>query len=441
MDGGPDMFKHSPRLAFAALLTSALVLASCGSSDDSSAPTDDAPGSTDGIEAADSDVETTLTVWTYYVTGGQIDALDAQNELFAELYPNVTVEHVQLPFDQLSPRLLAGVSTSDGPDVVFDNVVVDFPALAASGALLDLTPFWESYDDAEAFPESAVWTASDGGIYNVMSYTNLLAMYYNADVLDALDIEPPSTIEELETAMAAVQEAGDVTPLAMSGVASPEGAWLFMPLLLSTDVNYCGLEVDAVEDALGTLARWVDEGYIPRETSTWDQADSWQAFVSGDYAFGFNGNWNLGEVDGAGFPIGTASYPANKGGTSVVFPGGEGIGIGAFSDQADLAWEYIETAWMSQDASLVNFEQSGQIPTRGDVSDAEVITSNELVQPFVEAAKTTANWPASPNSAAMQNAMGQAVSAVISGSASPAEAAERVVAEIAEEIESGGGSC
>lgn len=443
------MFTCPSRRIGAALLASLLVVASCGGDDDTgdtadtADTTDTADTADDGTTAEETEAdggETTLTVWTYYVTGGQIDALEAQNELFKQTHPNVTIEHVQLPFDQLAPRLLAGVSTGDGPDVVFDNVVVDFPALAASGALLDLSPYWEDYDDSGEFPDSAVWSTDDG-IFNVMSYTNLLAMYYNADVLDELGIEPPTTIDELETAMATVQEEGGVTPLAMSGVASPEGAWLFMPLLLSTGVNYCDLDQGAVEDGLATLQRWVDEGYIPRETATWDQADSWQAFVSGDYAFGFNGNWNLGEVDGAGFSIGTAPYPAKEGGESVVFPGGEGIGIGAFSDQPDLAWEYIAEAWMSQDASLINFQKSGQIPTRGDLTDAPELNENELVQPFVEAATKTANWPASPNSAAMQNAMGQAVSAVISGSATPADAAERVVAEVAEEIEAGGGSC
>ncbi|MAT06725.1 MAG: hypothetical protein CL424_16945 [Acidimicrobiaceae bacterium] len=445
------MVQRSFTRTLAAVAAGALALAACGdSSDESSDETvadagdDNASATTAASGGGDADEEAgeaeTLTVWTYYVTGGQIDALEAQNDLFAETHPNVTIEHVQLPFDQLASRLLAGVSTGDGPDIVFDNVVVDFPTLAASGALLDLTPYWDGYADADQFPDSAVWR-NDEGIYNVMSYTNLLAMFYNADVLNELGIEPPSTIEELETAMAAVRDAGEVTPLAMSGVASPEGAWLFMPLLLSTGMNYCSLEEPAVEEALSTLGRWVDEEYLPREAATWDQADSWQAFAAGDVAFGLNGNWNLGEVDGLSFEVGTTQYPANGSGDSVVFPGGEGIGVGAFTDNADLAWEYIESAWMSADASLINFQASGQIPTRGDLADAPELTENELVAPFVEAASSTANWPGSENTAAMQNAMGQAVSSVISGSASPADAASRVVSDINSEIEAGGGSC
>ena len=101
----------------------------------------------------------------------------------------MTIDHVQIPFDQLAPRLLAGAATGDGPDVVLDNVVVDFPTLAASGALLDLTPYWDAYADAGQFPDSAVWSTPDG-IYNVMSYTNLLAMFYNQEALDEYGITP-----------------------------------------------------------------------------------------------------------------------------------------------------------------------------------------------------------------------------------------------------------
>ena len=196
----------------------------------------------------------TLTVWTYYTTGGQIDALDAQNELSRRDPPRRDDRSRPDPVRPARPCLLAGAATGDGPDVVLDNVVVDFPTLAASGALLDLTPYWDAYPDAGQFPDSAVWSTPDG-IYNVMSYTNLLAMFYNQEALDEYGITPPTTIDELATAMATVAEGGDYTPLAMSGLSNPEGAWMFMPLLLSQGIGYCNLDADATEAAFTTLCR------------------------------------------------------------------------------------------------------------------------------------------------------------------------------------------
>lgn len=383
----------------------------------------------------------TLVVWTYYVFGGQIDAMDEQNmELWAAAHPDVPIEHVQIPFDQLASRLLGSVVTGDGPDVVLDNVVVDFPTLASSGALADMTPYWDQYADAGQFPDSSVWEWDDR-VYNILSYTNLLGTFMNQDALDELGIEAPTTIDELEVAMEQVQADGTYTPIAMSGVPSPEGAWLFFPFLLGEGVTYCNLDAPALTAGLERLQRWVDNGWLPQDAATWDQADAWQAFFSGNYAFGLNGNWNLGDVrNNADFNITTTRYPAGSQG-SHVFPGGEAIGIGAFSSNPDLAWEYIETTWLSPEAGLINFEASGQIPTRADLADDPAITSDALALPFVQAAAETGAWPLNANTAEMQNAVGVAVSEIISGQTAPAEAAERAVEAVNAAIEAGGGSC
>lgn len=419
------MFRNTKAtLVGVTLAGSSLLLGACG---------DD--GSSGGAEGgADK-----LTVWTYYTAGGQNDALEKQNELWNEAHPDIEIETVQIPFDQLPSKLLATATTQEGPDVVLDNVVVDFPTLASSGVLLDLTDYWDGYDDSGLFPESATWTMDDE-VYNVMSYTNLLGLYYNADALEKLGIEPPTTMEEFQAALEKVADDGKYTPLAMSGAPTVEGAWMFMPLLLGEGVDYCNLSEDALATGLERIQDWSQQDIIPRETATWDQADAWQAFVSGKYAFGINGNWNLGDAGNASFEIGTARVPAGSQG-SHVFPGGEAIGIGAFAEDPDLAWQYIEEAWLSQEASLINFEASGQIPTRSDLAENETVTSNELVQPFVEAAGDTSAWPKNEQTAAMQTAVGQGFSAVISGQKEPAEAASEAYAGVRDAQEKGGGSC
>lgn len=382
----------------------------------------------------------TLVVWTYYTAGGQIDAMEAQNELWAEQHPDVEIEHVQIPFDQLPSRLLATATTQDGPDVVLDNVVVDFPSLAASGVLADLTDYWDGYEDKDQFGDSALFTFSDDRLYNVLSYTNLLGLYYNEDVLAQYDIEVPTTVSELEAAMQTVADAGEYTPMAMSGAATVEGAWMFMPLALGEGADYCTFDDPAVPAAFESLDQWTQNGYLPADTATWNQTDAWQAFLSGRYAFGINGNWNLGDVPDAGFGIGTAQYPAGSAG-SFVFPGGEAIGIGAFSDKQDLAWEYIETAWLSDEASRINFEASGQIPTRASVATSDEVAENELAQPFIAAASDTATWPRNEQTAAMQSAVGEASSGLISGQYGLEEALQHAQTGVADARETGGGGC
>ncbi len=96
---------------------------------------------------------------------------------------------------------------------------------------------------------------------------------------------------------------------------------------------------------------------------------------------------------------------------------------------------------MSKDASLINFKASGQIPTRSDLADNEEITADTLVQPFVAAAGETGAWPLNKETAAMQTAVGQAHSAVISGQSDPAKAATDAMQGVSSAREKGGGSC
>lgn len=422
-----------------------LTFAGCGGGTAGTAApgsSDSAPGASAPSASAPGTSETgKLIVWTYYVVGGQIDAFNQQTKDIWEVkHPDVAIEHVQIPFDQLASKLLGTAVTQDGPDVVLDNVVVEFPTLASSGVLADMTGLWDSYADKSLFPESSVWKWEDK-VYNLLSYTNLLGLYYNKDILDELGIAPPTTVSEFEAAMGKISSDGNYTPLAMSGVPSPEGAWMFMPFLLGEGINYCNLEVAPVQEAMTMFTRWADSKYIPRETATWDQADAWQAFFSGKYAFGINGNWNLGDVRSkATFTVGTTRLPAGSQG-SHVFPGGEAIGIGSYSKNRDLAWDYITTTWLSKEASLINFKASGQIPTRSDLATDPAVASDALATPFVEAAAETSAWPLNSETAAMQNAVGAAFSALISGQKTAEQAAQEAVEGVKAAREKGGGSC
>ncbi|WP_187368364.1 ABC transporter substrate-binding protein [Ruania zhangjianzhongii] len=390
----------------------------------------------DGGEAGD---ESTLTVWSYFTSPGQIAALEEQNALFREAHPDVTLESVTLPGDQVVQRLLSTATTQEGPDVVFDNVVVDFPTLAGSGVLYDMSSYWNEYEDADQFPENATWEY-EGGVYNVMSYTNLLGLYYNADALDEIGIEPPTTIEEFDAALQAVLEDGRYTPLALSGAPDVGSAWVTFAQLLGEGVDYCNISTEAVESVFSRVESWAESGIIPQDAATWDQTDSWQPFMTGDYAFAINGNWQLGSLEDASFEVGTTRYPAGSAG-SHVFPGGEGIAIGEFASDPDLAWDYIETAFLSAEGSEINYEHSGQIPMRTDVADGLELGAEDLLTPFVEAATETGTWPANEETGEMQLQFGQATSSVISGQASSADAAASAVSGIEEARESGGGGC
>jgi len=387
--------------------------------------------------ATSSSGKVTLTVWSYYTGAGQLKALKQQDELFEKTHPNVTVDQVQIPGSELDPKLLAAAAAKTGPDVFLDNVVVDFPELVAAGALYPLTKDWDAYAGRSQYPAAGVWK-SKGQIYNVMSYTNLLGLYYNKSILGQYHLPVPATMAQLESDMAVVTKAGKYGAMAAAGSPTTDGAWTWYPILLDRNVNYCNTTPANMLPMFQTAASWTNDGYLPKEAATSNQTVSWTQFSSGDYAFGINGNWNLGSD--LKFQWGTTQLPGGPDG-SHVFPGGEGLSISPFSKHKQLDWEYLETSWLSEKANVIDFTDSGQIPTRADVATSAAVKADTDAAPFVAATKTVSAWPDNSNTSEMQTTVGTELSDVISGQASPAQAAAATSTAIHNDIKAGGGDC
>lgn len=383
---------------------------------------------------------TTLTFWSYY-SGTQAEWLDRQIEEFEDDHPDVRIDVVETVGDQQAQRLLASVSTGTTPDLFINNIVVDYLTLVSGDVFADITDEWDGFEDKDVFGETAAWE-TDGKVYNLLPFTNLIGLFYNEDVLDAVGIdEIPTTLDELTEALEAVESHGEYSGIALSGAPTVEGAWIFAPQLLGLDIGYCNFSGPEVDEAFERIENWSRAGYLPQATATWDQTDAWQQFATGEYAFGINGNWNLGNAADTDFAWGTAPYPAPDGGQSIVYPGGEGFGIGSTSEHKELAWEFLEQAVLSQDAGESIYDLAGSIPVRTDMAEILDLDANPEVQPFVAAAQSAANWPENENTANLQTRLGEAVSSVYSGQSSAAEASENARTTIEEAIRDGGGTC
>lgn len=388
----------------------------------------------------DSNGVTTLRMWHYY-QGQQKAWLEDEVARFEKANPRTRIALIDVVGEQQAQKLLASVSIGNGPDLLMNNIVVDFPVLRAAGVMKDITEEWESFSDNSQFPEVTAWR-NDGRVYNLLPYTNLIGMYAHSDALEDAGVEAvPKTLSALESAMQKVADRGTFEPLAMAGSPDMEGAWLFAPQLLGLGIDYCNFRGPAVEDAFRRLARWRDEGWLPQATATWSQTDAWQQFMTGRYAFSLNGNWNLGNARESGFTFETAQYPAPDGAKSQVYPGGEGIAIGAQTKYPEIAWSFIESAFLSARGARDVNKVAGSIPVRADVASSDQLAGDADVAPFVEASRHQARWPDNERTADMQRALGEAVSGVISGQLSSDEGARSAVDEIAAARADGGGSC
>ena len=408
-----------PRLALTSLLAAGgLLLAACSggtSADGGTGPTEGSSGSDGG----------TVTVWHYFSDPNQVRLMDEYAAAFEEAKEGVTVENVFVPYDQMNSKLVSAAGAKTGPDVVVFNGA-DAATLALGGALAPLDDYWAEFAEADQVPDSVVHSL-DGTTYAVQGYVNLLGLWYNADILDEVGAEPPTTMDELEDAMAKAAAAG-YGGITLSGLPQSQGEWQAYPWISSEGFTYDDPQVDALAAGLTRVRSWVENGWLSQEAVTWDQTVPFQQFAAGRSAFAANGNWQMGTAaSDAQFEYGVVPLPLSADGG--VYLGGEGQGIGAFSKNPDLAWEYLAATYLDAEGQLLAPEIVGSLPSRADTAEADVVTGNALLEPFAQTiTRFGASYPspAVPPAAVadVQLTVGQAWSAAIGGQKSPQQAAE-----------------
>jgi multiple sugar transport system substrate-binding protein len=351
--------------------------------------------------------------------------------MFEEANEGVTVDNVYVPYDQMNSKLISAVGAKTGPDIAVFNGA-ETATLALAGALAPLDEQWDAFADNGQFPDSVLHRV-EGELYSVQGYVNLLGLWYNADILDEVGVEPPTTMDELNDALDKVVAAGH-QGITLSGLPQSQGEWQAYPWLTSHGFDYENPDAASLENAFAMIQTWTASGALTKEAVTWDQTVPFQTFAAGGVAFAENGNWQMGTAEqSAKFEYGVVPLPVGNDGK--VYLGGEGEGIGAFSKNPDLAWEYLQATYLSFDGQLVALENVGSIPSRTDAASDDAVTSNELLAAFAESIeKNGANYPAEnvpPASVAdLQLTVGQAWSSVIGGQATPDAAATQVISKL-----------
>lgn len=160
---------------------------------------------------------------------------------------------------------------------------------------------------------------------------------------------------------------------------------------------------------------------------SWGQAETFTRWAVGDVAFMENGNWHIGPASrqvGSKFKYGTAPLPTGPK-TGGLFLGGEALWTGGFTKVPDLAWAYMQETLLSKPGLLITLQESGGIPARHDMANLTEVTSNPLLDAYVQEVKSHGSEypPEGGTAIAAQAVVAQNWSAVIAGQKSPSQAA------------------
>ncbi|MFR9722378.1 extracellular solute-binding protein [Streptomyces sp. MS19] len=391
----------------------ALAATACGS--------DDGDGGGDGGGSAGGELSGTVTFWD---TSNETEAevFQAVAEAFEDEHPGVTVDYVNVGFDDAQNRFKNAAAANEAPDVMRTEVawVADFASL---GYLypLDGTAAVENEDDF--LPTAWASTQFDGQTYAVPQVTDTLALFYNRALLDEAGVEVPESLDDVEASTDAFDAVG-ATPLYVRG----DDPYWFLPFLYGEGGDMVDAEAQRVtiDDEAGVAAFARMQSLIDSGAAITDVSDGWEnmmsTFADGEVAMMVNGPWAIADATAAlGDDLGVAPVPA--GGRTQASPlGGWNYGVYAGTPEADASFEFVR--YMSSAATQQRVtEELSLLPTRASVYDAESVQANEMVQFFKPAVDVAHERPWIPQAQSLFEPLRISVQAMLTGSASPAEAA------------------
>src|SRR2546421_8304277 len=189
------------------------LLAACGGS--SAAPSTGKPLSPDSSGS--------ITVW-HYSTSNDLKTVQDYTALFTRKYPKITVNLQYVEFSETPKRAIAAAAAKSGPDVfIYGGNEVN--AMKQAGVFRSVDPYWQGFADRGQFPDGVI-TKFGGKVYGVKGYVNLTGLWYNKDILDAVGVEAPKTIDEVTSTFAKIAASGKrYTPIAMTGQPTDQGDW------------------------------------------------------------------------------------------------------------------------------------------------------------------------------------------------------------------------
>jgi multiple sugar transport system substrate-binding protein len=399
------------RRTLLAALTVAGALASvtaCGGGSGSSGSTDASAG--------------TYTFWDPYP---QFDASSPWGKRVAECgtKAGVTVKRTAYDTTDLGNKALLAAQQGNAPDVMLvDNPVVS--TLVEAGILTKTSDLGL---DTKSIQKNIIGAGEiDGSAYGVPIGANTLALYYNKKVLSAAGVDPASVRDwnSLTAALKKVKAAGK-KGITFSAINTEEGSFQFLPWFWGAGGDLTKLNSDKGVAALSLWKGWVDDGLAPKDVLQNTQTTSWQEFATGDYAFGENGTWQLGNADKAGFDYGILNVPAQNGGSAPVPTGGEFVTVPVQKDSARYDVSKKIVTCLTNDANLLASDTTLTYVAPTAAVQAEQVKQNPKLKPWVDAvaaARGRTSGGLGTKYPTISQPMWTAVQAALSGSKSPQSA-------------------
>lgn len=235
----------------------------------------------------------------------------------------------------------------------------------------------------------------DEKLYGLPWGSNCLGLFYNKEMLEAANVEVPTTWSELEAACEKLTT-DSVKGLAISAIGDEEGVFQYMPWLLSAGGSVTELDSDASKESIKYLSGLLEKGYISQECVNWTQVDVEKQFASGQAAMMINGPWQFSILanDAPDLAYGVSKVPKADAGEFASVLGGENIAMCTGANK-EATWEFL--TWLtSKEKSQEVCQQMGRYSPRTDVNIQEMFADDPMNAVFAEILPTAETRGPSP---------------------------------------------
>lgn len=421
----------------------ALLTAACSSSNTPSNQGGSTGGSSSPNDATTGDVdrEATVLFWHAFGEGEEEVLLDQVLPKFNEQYPNITIDAVRMPTENLEQQVITAVSGNVAPDLMrMDNTWTT--KFAKEGALqtIDHMPGFDEIV-ANSFEGPMSTSYYDGHHYGVPLDTNTKIAIYNKELLaEAGATSPPETMDEL-VALARVMKENGKYGITIGGV----DAWNMPPWFWTlggriTDEEYTVasgyLNSEASIQALETMIGWHEEGLLAPpilagQPGTWEGLRGEEGMPA-SYLMINEGPWFFGILgDAVVDTMIPAKMPNGPSGKSHSVIGGQDLVFFKGAKELDAAWIFAQFL-LSEEIQVLMAVETGAIPTNIHAANSAELDEVYYLKYYVEELETALARTPSAEWDRISMVFQEAFESAFRNMATPAEALNKAAKEIDE---------
>jgi multiple sugar transport system substrate-binding protein len=370
------IMRHMIKLSAITALAAATMLTGCTAS----------PSEPSGNTNGGGSEKIHLTQWYHeYGQEGAKEAVERYAAEYSAQNPDVTVEVVWIPTDydtKLNAALLAG----EGPDI-FESTPLGERIWAGQVAPLD-DIFGDQLSDFN--PNNIAAMSVEGKVYGLATQDGTGLLFYRKSLLEAANIQPPKTMDELIAAAAQLttnRQKGVF--IGNDGCASGNLPWISIWSSGSDIISTDGKNVLDIERAAVAFTKMKElctsDSLLLGAPQDWYDSS---AFMDGLAAMQWGGQWTLPQVQEAlGDDFGVVPWPAaDAQGRPATWYGGWYEQVNANSKNIQAAKDFLRWLWIDNTAAQIEWQTafSSTTPVRFSIIDTVDSLKSGVARDFVD---------------------------------------------------------